>query len=319
MIPRQITNKRIPSPNEEARRAVRDAALRFLNEARAQEIFVVEGKDPESLHKFRVSLRKSRSALSVGARLFPPATLQTWKDVLRDVCRSTNRLRDLDVHSEALADLKKSLPPVLQPGLADFLKHVAAARAGEAKGVATFFSSKGYQAGMKRIAKMLTKKPREAEVPPGAAHQVAAEFIVRRYGKISERVGQLGRHSPDAEIHAIRIDCKKLRYALDLFGGTLPAKPVRALTKVLARLQKRLGRFNDSSVLQRFLLDDCWQQAAAADQRLAMCLGGLVTHLQHRHREMRRPVLKALRAFRSDSAKLHIARLSHKPTRPQTA
>ncbi|MEI7590947.1 MAG: CHAD domain-containing protein, partial [Deltaproteobacteria bacterium] len=313
MMLRQITNKKIPSPDQEARRAVQDAALHYLLEARALENAVLEGSAPEALHKFRVALRKSRSTLSVGARLFPAATLRAWKLALGGVCKHTNRLRDLDVHREALADLKKSLPPTLRPGLADFLKHVAAARTSEARAVAAFFTAKDYRIRMERVAKALATPRARTPVRPDAAHDVAADFIARRYKRISESVRQLGKHSADAEIHAIRIDCKKLRYALDIFGGTLPEKSVKALTKALARLQKRLGQFNDSSVLQRFLLDDCWQQAAASDQRLAMCLGGLVTHLQHCHSAMRGSVLKSLRAFRSDSAKFRIDRLSQRP------
>jgi CHAD domain-containing protein len=49
----------------------------------------------------------------------------------------------------------------------------------------------------------------------------------------------------DDEIHALRIEGKKLRYALEIFAPALPARARARCQESLERLQKTLGDFTD--------------------------------------------------------------------------
>ena len=303
-------------------RAVLGAALRLLEQARVHEKAALRGGGPETIHQFRVCLRKSRSALSLGACLLPPKPLREWKTKLADVCRRTNHLRDLDVHLAELQGSKKILPQPLHAGLGVFKREVKTARDTEAAAVMAVFSSPEHDKQMSAVLASLanaaatnSRDRRPAEV----AQSVAAAFIGRRFQKIILRVESLAPNTSEAELHKIRIDCKKLRYALDIFGGILNPKPVKALTKDLARLQKILGRLNDNSVQQRFLFEARWLKTAASDSRLSMCLGGLATHLHTKHQGLRAAAIEALRDFRSGRAKIHISRILKTATPPATA
>ncbi|MCJ7680591.1 MAG: CHAD domain-containing protein, partial [Candidatus Aminicenantes bacterium] len=58
---------------------------------------ILEDIDPEYLHKFRVSVRRTRSALTQIKKVFPPAQTKKWKKKFDKLGRASNRLRDLDV------------------------------------------------------------------------------------------------------------------------------------------------------------------------------------------------------------------------------
>ena len=59
----------------------------------------------------------------------------------------------------------------------------------------------------------------------------------------------------DADLHALRIAIKRLRYALDSFAPLLPVRRTRAYLKALSALQSDLGSINDLATTTRRLLD----------------------------------------------------------------
>ena len=66
----------------------------------------------------------------------------------------------------------------------------------------------------------------------------------------------MGRGFADLSVerrHGLRIELKKLRYAVDFFAGLFPSKAVRPYRRALARLQDHLGHLNDVAVAERML------------------------------------------------------------------
>ena len=49
----------------------------------------------------------------------------------------------------------------------------------------------------------------------------------------------------DDEIHQVRIEGKKLRYALEIFAAVLPAKAADKCRRSLEQMQHTLGEFTD--------------------------------------------------------------------------
>ena len=58
-------------------------------------------------------------------------------------------------------------------------------------------------------------------------------------------------HPEDALLHALRIECKMLRYQLEFFTSLFPPKEI---SRQIKRLQDNLGDFNDLTVQQAHLL-----------------------------------------------------------------
>ena len=72
-------------------------------------------------------------------------------------------------------------------------------------------------------------------------------IFVKKLGK------SISKDTPDEYIHALRIECKKLRYLLEFFSSLFEKEKVNIFIKYLKKLQDNLGDFNDYHLQQLFL------------------------------------------------------------------
>jgi len=56
-------------------------------------------------------------------------------------------------------------------------------------------------------------------------------------------------------LHALRIQCKKLRYLMEFFSSLFPRKKINVLIEQLKKLQGNLGDFNDLCVQEDYLFN----------------------------------------------------------------
>jgi CHAD domain-containing protein len=110
-----------------------------------------------------------------------------------------------------------------------------------------------------------------AAVPVLAA---APPLIARRYRKASKLGKRLGPAAPAEAFHALRIECKQLRYALE-FLRELYGKPARDLIAPLVRLQDILGWHQDATVAVAFLRDLSLRHARRMPPRTLFAMGRL--------------------------------------------
>jgi CHAD domain-containing protein len=115
------------------------------------------------------------------------------------------------------------------------------------------------------------------DLPEGLNRPVvalAARQLARRHKQVHRDAHRFHELSPP-ERHQLRIDLKKLRYALDFFGPLYPEARVARYLERLAGLQDGLGYLNDVTVA-RHLIDSLCD--GLTGQALARCLlaGGLV-------------------------------------------
>ena len=116
----------------------------------------------------------------------------------------------------------------------------------------------------------------------------------QRIARIHRRALKQGRaitdQSADAELHALRKTCKKLRYLLEFFQSLYPHKDIKRLVKTLKQLQDNLGEFQDLTVqiaaLQCFAQDIQAQgDAGALTQDALAALVEQLTNRKHRARD----------------------------------
>jgi len=77
------------------------------------------------------------------------------------------------------------------------------------------------------------------------ARELAAEAVTRRFRRFSEGVHNA---AGGANLHALRIAAKKLRYVCEFFAGFYPRKKVKRFLAALAALQDLLGAINDAVI-----------------------------------------------------------------------
>lgn len=299
------------SPAQRARDVLREAAEKTLAIARLNEAGIIDDTDTEFLHDYRVCIRKMRSLLASIKEVFPDETLARWKNTLSSLGRATNRLRDLDVHLLSRENFLRLLPPAIQPGLPPLFSGLADQRAEAFRKVRAHFTHRSYLEAMKELETSLadSRKLPETENSATPIGQAAADRIAKRYRSIRKLARDLTAETPDHEIHSLRIECKKLRYLLEFFGNLFPEDLVSPLSRQLSRLQNRLGRFNDSSVQQAYLMDYWKNHEQCGDTQLAMALGGLITMMHHEHLEMREAIGKSLAGFCSSKFSARVKRL----------
>jgi CHAD domain-containing protein len=87
----------------------------------------------------------------------------------------------------------------------------------------------------------------------------------------------------DKMLHALRIECKKLRYLMEFFASLFPRKKINALIGQLKNLQDNLGDFNDLCIQQEYLLNVVAELPASQQQvkKTLVAIGSLIEALDH--------------------------------------
>src|SRR5664280_865469 len=211
-------------------------------------------RDAEALHQMRVALRRLRAAISLFSDVVSDDRVNTIKTELRWLAREFGPARDLDtLLIEVLKPLRKQ--HANEPGLVSISKMFARERlkgyrrAQEAVQSARFRTlvldtAEWVEAGPWSMSEdPLMRARREMPIEMHAAEQLS-----RRRKRIRRRGAKIGDLSPE-QLHRLRIQVKKARYAAEFFSSVYQGKKAtKRCEKVLSslmQLQNCLGGFND--------------------------------------------------------------------------
>lgn len=236
----------------------------------------IDGSDIEELHDMRVAVRRLRAAVQLFRPYLPKQAAAYLRKDLRRLGRVLGPARDYDVMLANLAAYRAEAPAHAPAAFAPLAQRWHKQRARARKAMLAYLAGKRYRLLKQRIEPMLAGEPPaavprgpgngqfpEAVVPPGPL--VATEvpgLLSRRYEKLFDYGPSLHGASVE-ELHALRIDCKRLRYALEFLRETLPA-PAEAAIDDIKHAQDHLGDMNDAYVagaLLRKILKK-WQREA---------------------------------------------------------
>ncbi|MFN8424468.1 MAG: CHAD domain-containing protein [Anaerolineae bacterium] len=152
-------------------------------------------------------------------------------------------------------------------------------------------------------------------IGPAAATPIAAlaaRQIWRRYKRVLADGRAIGPDSPVTALHALRIEAKKLRYALEFFRRLVPAESADALIGSLKGLQDNLGTLNDMGVQQgamRAFAADLGRRPTNSATLLAM--GWLTAEMHARELACRREFDARFGAFDAKDNRRRYERLFH--------
>ncbi|MFP4541650.1 MAG: CHAD domain-containing protein [Opitutales bacterium] len=262
---------------------------RLLAAARSTEAGIIADVDTEFLHDFRVHLRRMRSLLALLPGVWPKAETRALRGQLGNLARATNRLRDLDVQLLEERSLEAQVPASLRDGLAMLFERLRSERKREYRAVARRLRAAQTQRELAALEERLT----EPDARPAGKHAerpvaiLAEGAVEQRLHALREAGEALEASAPEAAVHALRIEVKRLRYVIELLAPCFAASP-KPLVKRLKALQDSLGAFNDACVRQALLTP--W--LAAADPPLAASLGALLA-LAEEEKEARRAEVPA--------------------------
>jgi CHAD domain-containing protein len=207
--------------------------------------------DTEFLHDFRVAVRRTRSALTQFKDVFSEVVVQKYKDDFMWLGRLTGRLRDLDVYLLRRSSYAAMLPPRLRPFLLPMFEVIARERMTEHERLVAAMGGPEYSRILSEWRAFLSRAGASSDGAPNAGLPIgplAKGWIRKRHGRVIRRGRAIDDSSPDADLHQLRIEVKKLRYLLEFFAALFPPAKLNPLVKQLKKFQDHLGDFHDLSV-----------------------------------------------------------------------
>ncbi|MCX6028336.1 MAG: CHAD domain-containing protein [Chloroflexi bacterium] len=242
------------------------------------------GENIEALHDMRVATRRMRAASQLFAPHFDADHLRPLEKGLRRTGRTLGAVRDLDVLLDKARAYAATLPPELAPTFEPLLVEWETRREIARRQMLEYLDGRAYrQFATGFQAFVATPGAGALPLPPGApvpyqVRHIVPRLILAHY----EAVRAFETVIPGAPLptmHALRIECKGLRYALEFFRDVLgPGTP--DLIKQVVTLQDLLGELQDACVAEGLLAEFLAGQPNQGQKRdQAISLAGVEAYL----------------------------------------
>ena len=219
----------------------RQFAVMLANEAGAR-----LGDDPEHLHDMRVATRRMRAAMSA-FRLYIPRA-EPYRRELGWLAGVLGTVRDLDVQLGNVARWRSTTSSAQSDALAPLESILQSRRVRARARMLAALDSRRYDHLIERLDAWLRRGAPRSYLPGREPILSAGPGIIeKRYRRLRRRGDTITPASPPTAYHALRIDGKRLRYALEFLApvyGNAAADFARRVTA----LQDVLGLHQDAEV-----------------------------------------------------------------------
>ena len=236
-----------------------------------------EGKtmDDEFVHQARVAVRRMRSALRTFRGLLGARRYASLNERLREAGAMLGAARDWDVFSTDMLGRVKSVLAIDAAGSEAFVAVRATARVRRDAAHATLhafvMSSEFARCALAVERFVLRIGARSGARSSPTMHALAAKLLdsqLRRVVAPARRIAALD----ETQRHRLRIEVKRLRYALDLFGNLYEAEAIETYRDALSALQDELGTLNDAAVALRMLQSLCGSEHGLPEESALLAL-----------------------------------------------
>jgi len=255
------------------------ALLNQVNEIiRQQNMFLLNSKDPETLHQLRIRLRQMRSYLWCLRALMNKSEVDQWRMQLKEITNLTTQVRELDVLFNQCTDLSGSESDD-EYHLTKLISELAKKRELAAEKVKTQLLAGSLTPILLTIQLGLLLNHWESDKSAMMKKKVIMT-LRKHYERLHDSLKNIDPNKmPD--VHHLRIEAKKIHYSL-LLIEPLMTKKIRPVIKDLKLLQDQLGHYCDLSK-NRSLLKEI--QSTSTDHSIAdecdKIEGYLTSKLQH--------------------------------------
>ena len=250
----QALREEEPAPADPAIHLAYGRLLEQFGEMIAQEPRAWEGLDPEGVHKMRVATRRLRSALRAFKKVLP-ASIRSFNREFKWLAAALGGVRDLDVAMGNLPHFLSEIPQGDAAHMDDYQQYLADQWQEERRRLLACLTSPRYGRLKRGFARSVERGPSVRTMETLGSITIGDDarlLIGKRYRGVLRRGREITSASRDESLHALRIQCKRLRYLLEFFrpayGGLLKAE-----TRRLKKLQDVLGDFQDACVAGQLL------------------------------------------------------------------
>lgn len=211
------------------------------------------GEDIESVHQMRVASRKMRSLFKIIRDHYKPKAVAKYSQGLRNIGNALGEIRDLDVLIEDMQAFQTTLGEDSQVSIKQVIKKLDKKRHKNRVKLNALFDSVPYHKFIKRLTVFTQTQNKEARSvsDKSAPHQVRHLLPILLHEQLaSVRAYETVLEGAEDEVlHALRVEFKQLRYALEFFKPVLGTSGEHFIKDVKA-MQNLLGRINDIAVFK---------------------------------------------------------------------
>jgi len=229
------------TPLIEAAQRVLHLRLSALGERRPPALHDSD-RDPEHVHQLRVASRRAGAALRIFRACFSDKHYKAARRRLRRMRRAARSARDADVFLETLATRMKRAPARQRPGL-DFL--LGYARGQRVAAQERLLAADENDAG---AWDDLEQQTLAALQSPAAPTKTLGDLAGCQLPSLESELAEAACRDlqPYEHLHRVRILGKRLRYAMEIFGGCYEAPFREVYYPAVEAVQEILGLANDS-------------------------------------------------------------------------
>jgi triphosphatase len=230
--------------------AVGDGLLEMLSgamSALARRGSTVKNPGAETVHRFRVGLRRLRSILSAFGEALPERERQALGDRLRAVAQRYGRVREWDVFfAQSVMPLRNLLP---QEEALIALERATrkARRLALPPGDTLRTNLVTIEAAIEEAPWLRRPNPDQAAIWDTKLRDYGAQLLRQRHRRLRRRLKTVDLADPIA-FHQLRIRVKKLRYPSELLKSLFDEDRADKYLERLVGLQDVMGRLNDARV-----------------------------------------------------------------------
>ncbi|MDE0299243.1 MAG: CHAD domain-containing protein [Candidatus Poribacteria bacterium] len=272
-------------PNMRSDEATKIILRSLLRTMKANENYIIEDLDTEFLHDFRVAIRRTRIVLGQIKRVFPADTTKKFQRDFAILGKLSNELRDLDVCLLKENPYKKMVPESLREEINPLFLFLNDKRSKVLEDFKNSLCSAEYSKAVRKWEDFLNEPLAESPTAPNATvpiSELARKRIHKRYTEILKTGAQPSETANDHRLHALRIECKKLRYLMEFFFSLFPRRKISRLIKELKSLQDNLGDFNDLCIQRAYLRKTVDELPISGHQakKTTLAIGSLIGRLE---------------------------------------
>lgn len=229
----------------------------FLADFRRHEAGVLDDADPEALHQYRVSLRRTRSLLAAGRSVYPAEELALLRALTASWGALTTPIRDLDVLLAHFDEISAPISDELDDGLVSLRAELERQRHDAHGELVAAIAGDRHHALLRRWTAMASVYRVGGGEPGPHAHrptEQVAQQLIRHARRVAHKRGRVAaRRGSFDDWHEVRKKLKRLRYLLMAFEAMYEPGSLDKVLRRLARMQDRLGELQDLRVQARLV------------------------------------------------------------------
>ena len=253
------------------------ALTKYLEALRLHDPGVRLGGSIEDLHEMRVATRRLRAILRAARPLLVPAWPEALRNELNWLGEVLGPARDLDVQVEYFQEEAAALESRDRKPLERFVAHLRSEREQRQPALLNALKSERYF----DLIRNLTHAAHEPAVVPSTVS--LSDIAAGAFTKLRKAMRKLGGAPTDSDLHRLRIQTKRARYAAELAETCSGHSATRFI--VQAKLfQDLLGIHQDAVLAERHIREFLEQSTSV---RAAFVAGRMVERQRHRRESAR--------------------------------